>query len=100
MTYVTLYCTHFHNLGGEYGLAEVIGDAAFKDAAEMMGLKEDVDGNPMEDDTGLGSCFYSRRNNFGRNVWDKLLGDVVCRSIKADHFSMVTPPTVSPSLYT
>jgi iterative type I PKS product template protein len=80
----------------EYGLAEIIGDAAFKDVAEMMGLKEDVDGNPMEDDTGLASWFYSRRDNFGPNGWDKLLGDVVCRSMKADHFSMVTPPAVSP----
>lgn len=80
----------------EYGLAEIIGDAAFKDVAEMMGLKEDVDGNPMEDDTGLASWFYSRRDNFGPNGWDKLLGNVVCRSMKADHFSMVTPPAVSP----
>ncbi|PCG98961.1 Acyl transferase/acyl hydrolase/lysophospholipase [Penicillium occitanis (nom. inval.)] len=79
----------------EYGLAEIIGDAAFKDVAEMMGLKEDVDGNPMEDDTGLASWFYSRRDNFGPNGWDKLLGSVVCRSMKADHFSMVTPPAAN-----
>jgi hypothetical protein len=62
----------------------------------MMGLKEDVEGNPMEDDTGLGSWFYSRRDNFGPNGWDKLLGPVECRTIKADHFSMVTPPAVCP----
>ncbi|KAE8554282.1 hypothetical protein EYB25_002820 [Talaromyces marneffei] len=76
----------------EYGLAEIIGDAAFKDVADMMGLKEDVEGNPMEDDTGLASWFYSKRDSFGPNGWDKLLGNVVCRSMKADHFSMVTPP--------
>ncbi|KAL2831415.1 hypothetical protein BDW59DRAFT_157843 [Aspergillus cavernicola] len=79
----------------EYGLAEIIGDAAFKDVAEMMGLKEDVEGNPMEDDTGLASWFYSRRDNFGPNGWDNLLGHVECRSIKADHFSMVTPPAAN-----
>lgn len=65
------------------------------DDAEMMGLKEHVDGNSMEGDTGLASWFYSRRDNFAPNGWDKLLGDVVCRSLKADHFSMVTPPAVS-----
>ncbi|KAJ0418711.1 hypothetical protein BJY00DRAFT_175444 [Aspergillus carlsbadensis] len=79
----------------EYGLAEIIGDAAFKDVASMMGLKEDVEGNPMEDDTGLGSWFYSRRDNFGPNGWDKLLGPVECRTIRADHFSMVTPPAAN-----
>ncbi|KIA76012.1 polyketide synthase [Aspergillus ustus] len=79
----------------EYGLAEIIGDAAFKDVASMMGLKEDVEGNPMEDDTGLGSWFYSRRDNFGPNGWDKLLGPVECRTVKADHFSMVTPPAAN-----
>ncbi|KAL3458866.1 hypothetical protein BJX64DRAFT_291773 [Aspergillus heterothallicus] len=79
----------------EYGLAEIIGDAAFKDVASMMGLKEDVEGNPMEDNTGLGSWFYSRRDNFGPNGWDKLLGPVECRTVKADHFSMVTPPAAN-----
>lgn len=50
----------------------------------------------MEGDTGLASWFYSRRDNFGLNGCDKFSGDVVCRSLKADHFSMVTPPVVSP----
>ncbi|KAL3471498.1 hypothetical protein BJX99DRAFT_263248 [Aspergillus californicus] len=79
----------------EYGLAEIIGEAAFKDVAEMMGLKKDVEGNPMQDDTGLGSWFYSRRNNFGPNGWDELLGHVECRTVKADHFSLVTPPAAN-----
>ncbi|KAL4940586.1 hypothetical protein BDV06DRAFT_223961 [Aspergillus oleicola] len=79
----------------ELGLAELIGDSESKKVASMMGLKEDVDGNPMEDDTGLGSWFYSKRDSFGPNGWDKLLGPVECRSIKADHFSMVTPPAAN-----
>ncbi|KAL4952403.1 hypothetical protein BDW69DRAFT_185487 [Aspergillus filifer] len=79
----------------ELGLAEIIGDSESKEVASMMGLKEDVEGNPMEDDTGLGSWFYSKRDSFGPNGWDKLLGPVECRSIKADHFSMVTPPAAN-----
>lgn len=53
-------------------------------------------GNIMEDPgTGLKSWFYAKRNAFGPNGWDTLLGDVDCFVVDgADHFSMVVPPKV------
>jgi len=53
------------------------------------------EGNIMEDaNTGLKSWFYAKRRVFGPNGWDKLVGDVECHAIDADHFSMVTQPQV------
>lgn len=68
------------------------GSTAAKDYEEAnMGQTE------MEDpETGMKSWFYSKRNAFGPNGWDKLVGgEVNCHVIEgADHFSMVVPPKV------
>ena len=54
--------------------------------------QEDV--GPEDSHTEIASWFYSKRNAFGPNGWDKLVqGEVDCHVIEgADHFSMVVPP--------
>ena len=53
--------------------------------------------NFMEDSaTGLKPWFFAPRDDFGPNGWEKLLGPVECHVVRADHFSMMSPPHVSP----
>jgi thioesterase domain-containing protein len=73
------------------GMSEVIGKGM------PLPIEEpEPEGNIMEDaNTGLKSWFYAKRTEFGANGWDKLVGDVECHAIQADHFSMVAQPAVS-----
>lgn len=81
------------------GLSEsVIQDRiGLKDERLPKPTDEAFHGNVMEDPkTGIKSWFYAKRNAFGPNGWDQLLGDIECHVIEnADHFSMVVPPLVS-----
>ncbi|RFU33276.1 hypothetical protein B7463_g3074, partial [Scytalidium lignicola] len=80
---------HTFIIWAKIGMSEVIGKG--------MGMPEpeEPEGNIMEDEnTGLKSWFYAKRKVFGPNGWDKLVGDVECHAIEADHFSMVTQPAV------
>ena len=57
-------------------------------------------GNIMEDHgTGLEAWFFAKRTSFGPNGWDKLVGDVECHVVDANHFSMLEPPHVSPKRF-
>ena len=56
----------------------------------------EIDVNVMEDaSTGMKGWFFAKRTAFGPNGWDKLVGDIECHVMEADHFSMVKPPAVS-----
>lgn len=58
-------------------------------------------GNVMEDEkTGLKGWFFAKRQVFGPNGWDQMVGDIECHVMEADHFNMVTPPRVSCFLHT
>ena len=75
---------------------------------DYLGLEQERDlsrkqaGNVMENpDTGVKSWFYDKREIFGPNGWDKLVGDIECHVLDgADHFSMIMPPKVSLSCAT
>ena len=72
--------------------AEVMSRFKGKIEEELNG----IEGNVMEDEnTGLKGWFFAKRTVFGPNGWDKLVGDIECDSMDADHFSMLTPPKVS-----
>ncbi|KIX00034.1 uncharacterized protein Z518_10961 [Rhinocladiella mackenziei CBS 650.93] len=77
------------------GMIDVIKEQGLEIPEWAQGI-EDVDGNVMEDEgLGLVGWFYGKRTNFGPNGWDKLLGEVETHVVEgADHFSLVTPPTV------
>ena len=52
-------------------------------------------GNVMEDpNTGIRAWLYAKRNNFGPNGWENLVGDLDIHTMDGDHFSIVTPPHV------
>lgn len=54
------------------------------------------DKNVMEDEsTGMRGWFFAKREVFGANGWDELVGEIECHTMEADHFSMVQPPAVS-----
>ena len=66
--------------------------------AQMKGdwAQGEVTGNVMEDQrTGLKGWFFAKRQVFGPNGWDQMVGDIECHVMEADHFNMVTPPRVS-----
>ncbi|KAE9372741.1 putative polyketide synthase [Stipitochalara longipes BDJ] len=80
---------HTVMIWAKIGMSEVIGSAL------PVADEPEPEGNIMEDaNTGLKSWFYAKRRAFGPNGWDKLVGDVECHAVDADHFSMVAQPQV------
>ena len=82
------------------GLDEVAGAVEGKEKKEAVpaAMGQVGAGNNMEDpQTGLRSWFFAKRYTFGPNGWEKLVGDdgIECHKIDGDHFSIVSPPTVS-----
>ncbi|KAK4695140.1 hypothetical protein P7C71_g2556, partial [Lecanoromycetidae sp. Uapishka_2] len=73
-----------------------LSESADGDPIGISDVPKEATGNVMEDpETGLKSWFYAKRNAFGPNGWDKLVGHVECCVVDgADHFSMVVPPKV------
>lgn len=84
------------------GLSEVMDD---KTADEAVDVDEQTkewffgggegDGNAMQNaGAGMMGWFYARRESFGSNGWEKLVGsELRTWVVDADHFSMVAMPT-------
>ena len=90
--------THNTIIWARNGLSEASGATGIgKLQEEYDPTKKKDSGNVMEDaDTGVRGWFYDKREVFGPNGWDKLVGDIDCYVLDdADHFSMVMPPKVS-----
>lgn len=83
---------HSVMIWAKIGMSEVVG----KGQTAIKEPEVEDDRNIMEDEnTGLKAWFTAKRKVFGPNGWDKLLGDIECHAVDADHFSMVAQPQVS-----
>ena len=85
----------------KHGLFETWNDEDTARGTVATVENEGSPGNVMEDPrTGLKAWFFSKRSSFCSNGWDKLVGDVECHVIGANHFSMMQPPHVSQTIPT
>ena len=87
---------HTHIIWAKQGLSESWEEDGTRADNQASPEDDSPQGNVMEDSaTGVKAWFLAKRNTFGPNGWDKLVGDVECDVMDANHFSMMKPPHVS-----